>query len=213
MSAKPQYNWSSVLIGTVKCFWDIITVFTFGVNVFVTTIQLLKWENGVVFSSWEYIEARHTAVRCWFIWFAWNSVSSCTRIIRSVLAIIFFTSGLVKKYLQYKFSIWIFFLNLVNSCGDKAEFSAPLLQSYVSHDPSEIIQICWFGVQEIFLINIENRYAAYVILACFLWKPWYTTIQRFNKKKVKLILLFNKGTLNWLNVTVKAIIMSEKILF
>jgi len=26
----------------------------------------------------------------------------------------------------------------------KAEFSAPLLQSSVSHDPSEIILICWF---------------------------------------------------------------------
>ncbi len=33
-----------------------------------------------------------------------------------------------------------------------------LLQSSVSHDPSEIILICWFGAQETFLIitNVEN---------------------------------------------------------
>ncbi len=29
-------------------------------------------------------------------------------------------------------------------------------QSSVSHDPSEIIIICWFGAQKIFLINVEN---------------------------------------------------------
>ncbi len=40
----------------------------------------------------------------------------------------------------------------------KAEFSASLLQSSVSHDPSEIIIICSFAAQESFLIiiNVEN---------------------------------------------------------
>ncbi len=40
----------------------------------------------------------------------------------------------------------------------KAVFSASLLQSSVSHDPSEIILICWFAAQETFLIilNVEN---------------------------------------------------------
>ncbi len=36
----------------------------------------------------------------------------------------------------------------------KAEFSASLLQSSVSHDPSEIILICRFAAQEIFIIII-----------------------------------------------------------
>ncbi len=36
----------------------------------------------------------------------------------------------------------------------KAEFSASLIQSSVSHDPSEIILICWFGAEETFLIII-----------------------------------------------------------
>ncbi len=40
------------------------------------------------------------------------------------------------------------------------EFS--LFQSSVSHDPSEIILICWFAAQETFLIiiNVENSCTA-----------------------------------------------------
>jgi len=41
----------------------------------------------------------------------------------------------------------------------KSEFSASLLQCSVSHDPSEIIRIWWFG--EIFLIiDVKNSCAA-----------------------------------------------------
>ncbi len=49
----------------------------------------------------------------------------------------------------------------------KAEFSASSLQS------SEIIIICWFAAQEIFLIiiNVENSCAA--AASYFLWKLWY----------------------------------------
>ncbi len=44
----------------------------------------------------------------------------------------------------------------------KAELSASLLQSSVSHDPSEIILICWFAAQEtcIIIINTKNSCAA-----------------------------------------------------
>ncbi len=45
----------------------------------------------------------------------------------------------------------------------KAEFSASLLQSSVSDDPSEIILICWFAAQVTFII-IENSCAAQYIL-------------------------------------------------
>ncbi len=34
----------------------------------------------------------------------------------------------------------------------KAEFSASLLQTLVSHDPSETIHICWFAPQKLFLL-------------------------------------------------------------
>ncbi len=52
----------------------------------------------------------------------------------------------------------------------KAEFSASLLQSSVSHDPSEIILICWFAAQETFLIiNVENSCAASYFSQ---WKLW-----------------------------------------
>jgi len=36
----------------------------------------------------------------------------------------------------------------------KAEFSASLLQSSGSHDPSEITLIWWFAAEETFLINM-----------------------------------------------------------
>ncbi len=47
------------------------------------------------------------------------------------------------------------------SCGGKAEVSALLLQSSVSHDPLKIILIFWFGPQETFniIINVENSCA------------------------------------------------------
>jgi len=47
----------------------------------------------------------------------------------------------------------------------KAEFSASLLQSSVSHDPSEITLIWWFDAQETFLIinNVKNSCAAYIL--------------------------------------------------
>ncbi len=50
------------------------------------------------------------------------------------------------------YMIW----NVIYSCGGKAEFS--LLQSSVSHDPSEITLICWFAAQEtiLIIINVEN---------------------------------------------------------
>ncbi len=48
---------------------------------------------------------------------------------------------------------------MIYSCGSKAENQQPLLQSSVSHEPSEIILICLFGAQETFLINVENSCA------------------------------------------------------
>jgi len=65
-------------------------------------------------------------------------------------------SNIVKYYynLNELFSILIYFkCNLFLWC--KAEFSASLLQSSVSHDPSEIILICWFAARETFLIIID----------------------------------------------------------
>ncbi len=57
--------------------------------------------------------------------------------------------------LKNNFSIWIYFIPDVT-----AEFSASLLQSSVSYDPSEIIIICWFAAQE--TLSIENCCASYL---------------------------------------------------
>ncbi len=50
----------------------------------------------------------------------------------------------------------------------KAVFPASLLQSSVSHDPSEIILICWFADQE-----TSDYYQCWKQLCCFFWKPSY----------------------------------------
>ncbi len=59
--------------------------------------------------------------------------------------------------LKQLFSMWIS-VKIAFIPTIKAVFSASLLQSSVSHDPSEIIIICWFNAQETFLIinNVEN---------------------------------------------------------
>ncbi len=63
----------------------------------------------------------------------------------------------------FKFKTTIFYVNIfwnvIYSCDGKSDFLALLLQSSVSHDPSEIILICWFATQKTFLniINIEKQ--------------------------------------------------------
>jgi len=51
---------------------------------------------------------------------------------------LFFCMRVFKKYIFY---------NVIYSCDGKAEFYTSLLQSSFSHDPSEIILICWFSAQ------------------------------------------------------------------
>ncbi len=47
----------------------------------------------------------------------------------------------------------------------KLNFQQPILLSSVSHDPSEIILISWFGAQAaFFIINVKHM---------VLWKPSY----------------------------------------
>ncbi len=64
--------------------------------------------------------------------------------------------NIVKYYYNLKelFSMWIYckmyFITVI-----KAVFSSSLLQSSVSHDPSEIILIYWFAPQETFVIIIN----------------------------------------------------------
>ncbi len=63
----------------------------------------------------------------------------------------------------------------------KAEFSAPLLQSSLSHDPSEISLICWFAAHETFMITNINTNISLPIIPCMIvyvtnnkepWEPW-----------------------------------------
>jgi len=49
----------------------------------------------------------------------------------------------------------------------KAEFSASLLQSSVSHDPLEIILICWFAWNISYYYQLKT-----VCCVVLLWKLW-----------------------------------------
>jgi len=44
------------------------------------------------------------------------------------------------------------FLKIIYCCDGKAEFSTLFLQPSVSHDPSEIMIISWFGAKKKLLI-------------------------------------------------------------
>ncbi len=66
-----------------------------------------------------------------FIWFIWK-----TEILLNITP---------TKIMLFRLNI---FLNVILFLWCKVEFSASFLQSSVSHDPSEIIQICWFAAQE-----------------------------------------------------------------
>ncbi len=50
-------------------------------------------------------------------------------------------------------------------------FSASLLQSLVSHDPSGVILICWFAAQETFIITVSDE--TVVLLTRFFQDPWW----------------------------------------
>ncbi len=58
------------------------------------------------------------------------------------------------------------FEHLIYSCDVKAEFSASLLQSSVSHDPLEIILIYWFSAQETSHIMIKLKTAMLLNICC-----------------------------------------------
>ncbi len=60
----------------------------------------------------------------------------------------------------YNFTLLFFFFYIFKyNLWWQSWISALLLQSLASYDPSEIILICWFAAQEIFLIiiNVEKQ--------------------------------------------------------
>ncbi len=77
----------------------------------------------------------------------------CIDLIKNTMKASILWNIMIIKYFLY---LYIVKYNLFLWC--KAEFSSSFLQSSVSHDPSEIIIICWFAAQETFLIiiNVEN---------------------------------------------------------
>ncbi len=87
------------------------------------------------------------------VMFSKRSHQSCIYLIKNTVK-----TDICEILLQFKITVFCCKIylkcNLFLWCA--AEFSASLLQSSVSHDPSEIILICWFAAQETFLIIIIN---------------------------------------------------------
>ncbi len=64
-----------------------------------------------------------------------------------------------------------------------------LLQSSVSHDPSEIILMCWFGAQETFLIIIVGNIFVEALLKILSW------IENSKEKHLFEVEIFCKSTI------------------
>ncbi len=98
-------------------------------------------------------------------------------------------SNIVKYYyiitfllhLKWLFSLILYILKCYLFLWCKAVFLASFLPFSVSHDPSEIILICWFNVKVTFIIiiNVENSCPAYY----FLWKHFVSGW--FDEQKVQ----------------------------
>ncbi len=124
--------------------------------------HLCSWKIGIENSRTEILMSKRLeSVRIFIYLLFLNEISSaqqgCIYLINNIVK----NCNIVKYYsLKELFSIYIVKYNWFLWC--KAEFSASLLQSTVSHDPSEIILICWFAAQGTFLIiiNGENNCAA-----------------------------------------------------
>ncbi len=63
----------------------------------------------------------------------------------------------------------------------KLNFQQPLLHISVSHDPSEIILICWFGAQETFLIiSVKNTFVLLIFV-----ETWYILSEFFDGENIQ----------------------------
>ncbi len=76
-------------------------------------------------------------------------------------------------FLQFKITV------LIYSCNSK--------QSSVSHDPSEVILICWFAVQKTFIIiiiiNVENSLCCLTYSEYYNSKHWWIEYIEYNSQK------------------------------
>ncbi len=73
------------------------------------------------------------------------------------------------KFVKYycSFFLNVYFLNEMYFCDQSWIFSI-ITPVSVSHDPSEIILICWFAQETFLSMNVEN--------GCCLWKLWYNFV-------------------------------------
>ncbi len=75
-----------------------------------------------------------------------------------------------------------YILKVIYFCNGKSGLSASLLQSSVSHDPSEIILICWLGAKSFYYHRLKQ-------LCCliFLWIFFQDSLLNVNLKRKAFI--------------------------
>ncbi len=115
---------------------------------------------------------------CLCLWKVTCAHQDCIYLIKNPVKTVMFWNIITIENICFLFE-YILKCNLFMRCI--AEFSASLLQSSVSRDPSEIILICWFGAQQTFIVIIsiihfekfKNKFVLLNIFVeifiCFLW--------------------------------------------
>ncbi len=78
-----------------------------------------------------------------------------------------------------------YILNYVKT-ENRTEFSASLLQSSRSHDPSEIILICWFAAQEVFWLLTMLKTVTETLINTILQQGNINLVQRDRKDIIML---------------------------
>ncbi len=99
------------------------------------------------------------------------------------------TNNNVVKYYYNLIELFYFFEYIKNV---KAEFSASLLQSSVSHDPSEIILICWFVAQLLSIIIDAKLLINNVSCYYWCWKHFCGLIVLWKPQYIYIFLLIEK---------------------
>ncbi len=115
--------------------------------------------------------------------FCFNAHQGCIYLIKNTVKLSY-----CEILLQFKITnnCFLFYYIL---CDVKEEFSASLLQSSMSHDPSEINIICWC-----LLKNIYYHYKCWKLLCCLICGNFNvfkdSLMKRMYKTKYKSILIF-----------------------
>ncbi len=130
-----------------------------------------------------------------FVFYLW--LKSKDKIIHNkvmYLLLIFLFCYYIYIYIYIYFFYFILFFIILTG-PNYLEFSASLLQSTVSHDPSETILICWFATHEIFIIIINIKNCVLNILVETVKLPWIESSREKHLFEIECLFFVYKSLL------------------